>query len=292
MGLKKRAFTLVELVIVIAIIAVLMAILIPSMLSISSEAELRVCESNRATVLRIYKTYAMQKKPPTLKEIVANANQDYFSNEVKCPSKGVYSVVIEGNNEAIHCSIHGNSSFHGLKDGDIPDGIKLNSWNNQTGNWKVVNGRIVSKTGAFLMYKVDASEYTVHAEGYLKENTGMIVEGYADGSAYYGTAVQFEKDGKILITPFKKDPGMSNLDGGYQKSFSLPPGMTLNKDMKMEVKVRYNNAGQKVVDVLLDGVVVVDGCKIKDAPGDECLYGVRTWGKGTDGNFSDLYVTK
>ena len=120
---KKEGFTLAELLIVIAIIAILAAIAIPVYASTLDKSKATVCAHNIQTVERGYIIHLMLDDGKTIQDVMA---EDFGGEEVKCPAGGVYSVMSgDGSNTNLHCSVHGAPKF--MYDfGGIPDKARSN----------------------------------------------------------------------------------------------------------------------------------------------------------------------
>lgn len=98
MDKKSEGFTLIELIVVIAILGVLAAIAVPRITEFKSMAEKRVCDANRNTVERLYNTL-----------LIENEHQESEFNQVLiekfdeiCPAGGVISY----ENGKVKCSVH------------------------------------------------------------------------------------------------------------------------------------------------------------------------------------------
>jgi len=98
-GESKRAFTLVEIMIVIAIIALVSSIAIPYFVTYRSNAQGKACISNLRSIEYAKEQWAMETKKSTgnpcdLSDLVgANA---YIKNSVKCPTGPGYLVGLVG----------------------------------------------------------------------------------------------------------------------------------------------------------------------------------------------------
>ena len=98
MDKKYNGFTLVEVIVVIAILGIIAAIAIPKLTGFKSMAEERVCDANRQTVERLYSTF-----------LIENGHEDSIFNQflignfdVVCPSGGKISY----EDEKVKCSLH------------------------------------------------------------------------------------------------------------------------------------------------------------------------------------------
>ena len=118
---RKEAFTLIELIVVIAIIGVLVAILIPTMMGFVGDAQESTCAANRDTAARnVTHWLALQRGKGNTDEntLVDEAIQQSFEGQaVKtgtntytglCPTDGIYTVTVAPDGSAAcACSAHG-----------------------------------------------------------------------------------------------------------------------------------------------------------------------------------------
>ncbi|WZL73669.1 prepilin-type N-terminal cleavage/methylation domain-containing protein [Clostridiaceae bacterium 35-E11] len=102
MNKKSDGFTLVELIIVIAILGIIAAIAVPRFTGFKSMAEERVCGANRKTVQRMYSAFLVENDIDHEDSIF---NQFLTRNFDKiCPSRGV----IRYEDGKVKCSVHRN----------------------------------------------------------------------------------------------------------------------------------------------------------------------------------------
>lgn len=96
---RNKGFTLIEMMIVIAIIALLIAIAIPQFLGYVEKARATVCLQNRTTILREYQARLASGEDVTLETVLAKYQP---AGETLCPAGGTISV----SDDTLVCSIH------------------------------------------------------------------------------------------------------------------------------------------------------------------------------------------
>lgn len=104
--MNKRGFTLIELITVIAILAVLGTILMPNVSGYVGTSKDVVCNSNVNMLNRIYRQAVAMDENLKPQDILNDKTGKYFGGLAECPSNGDYIVV--GN--TIECTIHKGGS--------------------------------------------------------------------------------------------------------------------------------------------------------------------------------------
>ncbi|MFV0550424.1 MAG: prepilin-type N-terminal cleavage/methylation domain-containing protein [Anaerorhabdus sp.] len=116
--MRRRGFTLIELIVVIAVLAVLALLLVPQITGYIEESKARTCESNRKLVERaliISKAQDEDTVITTLDELAHN-NNGYYTGGKVCPD-GNQNITIKGTK--VSCSKHGDTT--GGRPTDVPE---------------------------------------------------------------------------------------------------------------------------------------------------------------------------
>lgn len=117
---KQSGFTLVEIMIVVAIIALLAAVAIPNFVKSRRETRLTACKNNMRVIDNAIQQYLLandmsddQYGTVTLADITGQGN--YMVSAPKCPAAGGGSYSIDGS--GVQCPSSGDDNHGRYKDG-------------------------------------------------------------------------------------------------------------------------------------------------------------------------------
>ena len=117
----QKGFTLVEIMIVVAIIAILAAIAIPNFIKYRTESQNNACVSTMSSIQTAAENWL--SKPgrgataPTMAQLVDDG-KGYFKTAPTCPSGGSYTISLDANKAVVVTCSEG----HAAETADAPEG--------------------------------------------------------------------------------------------------------------------------------------------------------------------------
>jgi len=115
----KKGFTLIEIMIVVAIIAILAAIAIPNFISYRKTSQMNACIANLKALDNATEAYRIRQNDstacPKLSDLVKagdSSGKYYFNKSVKCPAGGTYTPATTS--EGWKCSVDADGFKHAV----------------------------------------------------------------------------------------------------------------------------------------------------------------------------------
>ena len=90
---RTRAFTLVELLVVILVLSVLMAVALPLYLAAIANSERTACRANMQSIADAEQAFRARVAPHVYTTTLTGLDPDLWSTPI-CPRQGVYTVVV------------------------------------------------------------------------------------------------------------------------------------------------------------------------------------------------------
>lgn len=126
---RKQGFTLIELMIVLALLAILATLTLPSFAGLKEDSKRRLCEENRNIMQGSYLVRRNLKNGELPNESLAAVQKQFEGTETMlCPSGGTYTLRVSGGGSTLNvtCSEHGGGSLYGQDLGALLGGIITN----------------------------------------------------------------------------------------------------------------------------------------------------------------------
>jgi prepilin-type N-terminal cleavage/methylation domain-containing protein len=112
----NKAFTLVEIMIVVAIIGILIAIAVPGFVKARTTSRARACQENLSKIDGSKEQLALETDLAVGAAVawadLVTGNEGYLKNEPTCPGGGAYTIGVIGTDPT--CSVGGEHSLAAL----------------------------------------------------------------------------------------------------------------------------------------------------------------------------------
>ena len=116
---NRRAFTLVELLVVVLILSILMAVALPLYLSVVSDSQKKTCRANMQTIANSVQAARVRSTAIDYTSLISGgvttANLSDLTAVPVCPSGGAYSLLAGSSGSAttfkVKCSVSNHGTF-------------------------------------------------------------------------------------------------------------------------------------------------------------------------------------
>ena len=313
--MKRGAFTLIELMIVISIISLISAIALPKYTGINSDAKIANVKGNLANLRTAIYMYEIKKGDyPDLSGDLGDFS-DFYSKS-KLPSTPPYEGGAKNNKVYTERTnvggwLYSQSTgeiYANLADGtysgdalyeiwqeeaastnnsisyDFSDENSLSNFSGNLKGWSIDDGKLVSdgSWNGYAFLENPYSEYSIETTATLKDLTGgygVFIQSDSEGG---GDIFQFDKGLNALVIKERDSTGheSSRINLNTSGIDMSDEWWTSEHDVKIEVA--QDTASSNVATIYIDGQEITDGGIEIDSSAGENYTGFRSWNGGIE----------
>ena len=270
--MNKKGFTLIEIIVVIAVIAILSGIALISFSGINDRAEESACKANMKNVqigawtnAQLYDSNVLE----VANVILSEEENPYFADKVVCPDGGEYSASYDSETGQliISCSVHGEVIASAVGSGSYKIVFSDQGWNLSdyihNSLYKLKDGFLKSSYGLFFSDTSISDHYKVETSASLSGSGGfgILVEATAEDATHDNSyAVQFDKTyNKSIVIRQRTDGKEGSPIAAVKVSDYIPAASAdswWNDEHVLSVEVEKVSDGQSALTVMVDGVKI------------------------------------
>ncbi len=313
--MKRGAFTLIELMIVISIISLISAIALPKYTGINSESKIANVKGNLANLRTAIDMYEIKKgNYPDLSGDLGDFT-DFYSKS-KLPSTppyegGTKNSTVYSKRTNVGGWLYSQSTgeiYANLADGtysgdalyeiwqeeaasttnsvsyDFSDENSLSNFSGNLKGWSIDDGKLLSDESwnGYAFLQNPYSEYSIETTATLTElagGYGVFIQSDSEGGGYI---FQFDKGLNTLVIR-ERDTDENEFNPIYLNS----NGIDMNDEWwtsehNVKIEVNQDTASSNVATIYIDGQEITDGGIEIDSSAGENYTGFRSWNGGIE----------
>ncbi len=314
--MKKDGFTLIELIVTLAILGLILAVAAPNYLGVSAATENHACAHQRTLIKKALREQMAQQ--PTadpkilLEKILANEDGIYLNDQPSCPSGGTYHIIELANGEyGVACSLHGapegaiafNGYHYDFSDGNVKDLSDIATIGYGSFDYNTETGKFVSNYGAAFIPYEKSDHYKLTTTADLSADSrgyGIFLEtSLNDSNKDSGSIIQFDPGLGTMIAMRTRNDGKESWKseriniGNYIEDAKTKENIESNwwkSEHTMSLEVETIDENTKGVKVYIDDIAIFNedeySYTINSNPEENTYTGFRTW--SGDVEFSSL----
>lgn len=304
--MKRDGFTLIELIVTLAVLGLIVAIAAPNYLGISASSSSLACTQQRELINKVLQEQLAQQSGSNVKslleEILADTDGTYFTNQPICPGGGSYQAIkMENGLYGVTCTVHGapegaitfNGYHYDFSEDQVKDLNDIGTVAYGNFNYNEERGTFTSKYGAAFLPYEKSDHYKVTTTADLSKNSngyGIFLEtSLNDVNQDSGSIIQFDPGLGTMIAMRSRDDGKESSAsrinvGDYIEEAKTKENAESNwwkSEHTMSLEVESIDENTKGVKVYIDDIAIFNDDEysyVIDSNQEEETYtGFRTW---------------